>query len=227
MPIITDIISLSHDTIVDLFEIDLTRIGYAGTKFRFCNYSNGNANIVWQGLTYPATAIKAEDFEISGRGQLPTPKITIMNALGAVSSILMTYDDLAGAQVTRRRTLKKYLDGQPGADPTQYLTDQIFLIDRKISESKLEVTFQLRASLDMQGTKLPGRIIAANLCGWDYRAGTGCPYAGGAVADENDVPTTDINQDQCGKRLNSCKLRFGQYGVLPFGAFPGVDSQRF
>jgi len=226
MPIITDIVSLSHDAIVDLFEIDLATIGYSGTKFRFCNYSNGNTNVIWQGFSYQPTAIKAEDFEISGRGQLPTPKLTIANALGVISSLLMSYGDLVGAKLIRHRTLKKYLDGQPTADPTQYLADQVFIIDRKISESKLEVTFQLRSSLDMQGTKIPGRVITANLCVWNYRGGDGCSYAGPPVADEFDVPTTDPTKDKCGKRLSSCKLRFGQYGVLPFGGFPGVDSQR-
>ena len=30
--------------------------------------------------------------------------------------------------------------------------------------------------------------------------------------------------DSCGKRLNSCKLRFGNLAELPFGSFPGVGT---
>ena len=30
--------------------------------------------------------------------------------------------------------------------------------------------------------------------------------------------------DVCGKRLSSCKIRFGEYADLPFGSFPGVGT---
>lgn len=34
------------------------------------------------------------------------------------------------------------------------------------------------------------------------------------------------NRDQCGKRLQSCRLRFGIKGALPFGGFPGANLTR-
>lgn len=36
--------------------------------------------------------------------------------------------------------------------------------------------------------------------------------------------TSDPAKDVCGKRLSSCKLRFGENNELPFGAFPGVGT---
>lgn len=33
-------------------------------------------------------------------------------------------------------------------------------------------------------------------------------------------------RDKCGKRLQSCRLRFGLTGALPFGAFPGANLTR-
>ncbi|WP_244818032.1 hypothetical protein [Caballeronia sp. Lep1P3] len=56
-------------------------------------------------------------------------------------------------------------------------------------------------------------------------AGTGCGYAGPPVADINDNPTRDATADASGKRLKSCKLRFGN-GRLPFGGFPGAGRYR-
>lgn len=36
--------------------------------------------------------------------------------------------------------------------------------------------------------------------------------------------TADPLQDVCGKRLTSCRKRFGDYAPLPFGSYPGVGS---
>jgi lambda family phage minor tail protein L len=72
---------------------------------------------------------------------------------------------------------------------------------------------------------LPRRQVVQNVCAWRYRSAE-CGYTGGAVADINDQPTTDPARDQCGKRLASCKLRFGQYAELPFGGFPAAGLIR-
>jgi lambda family phage minor tail protein L len=41
---------------------------------------------------------------------------------------------------------------------------------------------------------------------------------------DNDVGVSSEAQDVCGKRVNSCKLRFGNDFPLPFGSFPGIGS---
>jgi len=43
--------------------------------------------------------------------------------------------------------------------------------------------------------------------------------------DTNDQPTTIIASDVCGKRLSSCRARFG-FGELPFGGFPAAGLLR-
>ena len=87
------------------------------------------------------------------------------------------------------------------------------------------VEFELAVAFDVQGVQLPRRQIIRNSCPWKYR-GDGCGYAGGPVADANDNPTTDAARDVCGKRLTSCKMRFGVAGWPPFGAFPGSSAYR-
>jgi lambda family phage minor tail protein L len=44
---------------------------------------------------------------------------------------------------------------------------------------------------------------------------------GNKYFNENDIIVTDASQDRCGKRLTSCRLRFGTQ-VLPFGGFPSA-----
>jgi lambda family phage minor tail protein L len=44
--------------------------------------------------------------------------------------------------------------------------------------------------------------------------------------DVNDVPVTDPALDVCGKRLSSCKCRFGATNVLNFGSFPAAAMMK-
>jgi lambda family phage minor tail protein L len=91
-------------------------------------------------------------------------------------------------------------------------------------ESSDIVEFELATPLDVEGVRLPRRQVICNARSWRYR-GDGCGYAGPPVADINDNPTSDPNADACGKRLKSCKLRFGN-GWMPFGGFPGAGQYR-
>jgi len=44
--------------------------------------------------------------------------------------------------------------------------------------------------------------------------------------DSDDVATDDPARDQCGGRVRSCKLRFGQDKPLPYGGFPAAGLLR-
>ena len=47
-------------------------------------------------------------------------------------------------------------------DPTATFDEQIFLIDRKSSENRAEVVFELAASSDVHGVRLPKRQVLPN-----------------------------------------------------------------
>lgn len=216
----SDLQKLYHSGVISLYELDLTAIG--GGLYRFCNYNDLGDNISFGGVTYYAIAIMATGFEISTNGQLPTPTLRIANVGGLVTSLVGSLNDLVGAKLTRKRTLIKYLDGQPSADPTAKYPDDVWYIERKVREDKLEVEFQLASAFDLEGLKLPFRLQLANTCTWTYR-GDGCGYTGGPVAKIDDTATSDSDLDDCGKRVSSCKLRFGENGTLPFSSFPGLQ----
>lgn len=226
-----DLQSLSPSAVIELFIIDLTDIG--GTTLRYHDSTNElSASVTWQGVSYAALPIQASGFEFNGRGQLPRPRLKVPNMSGAVSLLLLNLQDLVNGKVRRKRTLVKYLDAvnftggvNATADPTAEFPEDVFFIDRKVSENKYAVEFELAAASDLTGVKLPRRQIIQNFCPWVYR-GSECGYAGGAVADANDVPTAALAADACGKRLASCKLRFGEYAALPFGGFPSAGLLR-
>lgn len=227
MTITSDVQKLEPGALVDLFELDLAAIG--GGKLYFHPGRNEvGTDIVWQERTYTAFPIKAEGFEATGNGRMPRPTVRIANVTGLISSLLQDFDDLIGCKITRRRTLAKYLDASnfpggtnPTANPNQEFPPEVWFIDRKVSETRMVIEFELAASWDVQGVLLPRRQCIANTCTWLYRS-VDCGYVGGPVADGMDNPTADPQLDSCGKRLSSCKLRFGEHAVLPFGAFIAV-----
>lgn len=120
-------------------------------------------------------------------------------------------------------------DRNPTADPNEHFLAEIWFIERKVSETKEVVEFELTTAIDLNGEQLPGRQIISGVCGWLIRCGYRgpfCGYTGPAVADANDVPTTDPARDQCGGRVGSCKLRFGADKPLPYGGFPASGLLR-
>lgn len=214
--------------IVSFYQVDLTPLG--GPILCFTNERNEKLeNPTWQGQEYTAIPIEVTGFEITGKGQFPRPIIKISNYAAVMSGLAKQYEDLVNIKFTRKRTRLKYLDavnfvaGNAYADPNTYYTDDVFYINRKISEHRLFVEWELTSALDISGIKLPRRQIIQNTCTWKYRSAE-CSYAGGVVSTIMDVVTADPALDVCGKRLSSCKLRFpGASTVLPYGGFPGAS----
>ena len=127
--VFSDLQSINPSAIIELFTLQLdTALHGANTIYRFHAGSNLDANgkIVWAGNDYLRFPIQATGFAFQ-KGQLPRPKITISNATGLISAILLnvnettTGNDLTGATVTRIRTLAKFLDAVNFA-PTSVVT---------------------------------------------------------------------------------------------------------
>jgi lambda family phage minor tail protein L len=136
-------------------------------------------------------------------------------------------NDLVGATVKRIRVLKKHLDGESAADPYASFPTEIFLIDRKATETLQTVTYELASEFDMIGQAIPRRQLLSNVCQWEYRS-TECGYSGSNYWDVDDNAVGTLAADRCGKRISSCKLRFGGTNgndPLPFGSFPGIGLQ--
>lgn len=229
MTVKADVQGFAPGAIVELYELDTTVTGGVDV-LRFTPHGPnelGN-DIVWAGQTYTRFPIEATGFERRGNGALPRPKLTVANVTGLMGAVA---DSLLGARLTRTRTFVKYLDaanfagGNPQADPNQWIDREVWFVDRKATENKLLVEFELAAAFDLAGVMLPRRQVVANCCAWRYRSAE-CGYTGGPVADINDQPTSHPALDQCGKRLASCKLRFGSHNPLPFGGFPATGLIR-
>ena len=176
-----EIEKLNPSAIIELFEMSLIEGVHYPTgnpssvqtvhRFHAGTNLNSNGNVVWQGNSYTRLPIEASGFSYKS-GQVPRPGLTISNALSSVTSLLQTANsttpgnDLAGAEVIRIRTLARYLDAancpassKPLGTPDPYadFPRETWIIDRKSSESRDAVSFELSASLDLQGVRGPKR----------------------------------------------------------------------
>jgi lambda family phage minor tail protein L len=217
MPLSLDLQQLNQDALIELFEISGFNPASPYDTLRFCNH----AGVRFNGFDYLAVPCEADGFEYSGKGTLPRPKITVSNSGSFISGFVYQYGDLLGAKFVRRRTMKKYLDGQATADPSQQLPLDIYRVQQRTLKNKQVIEWELSAAIDLVDEELPRRPIVANTCMWVYRSSE-CSYAGGPVAKADGTPTIYDIEDSCGHRIPDCKLRFGANAPLPFGAFPNT-----
>ena len=225
-----DLAEISPSAIIELFELRLDATLHGSSDvYRFHAGANAavTGNIVFNGQTYERLPIQAEGFEYTNAGTLPRPTLTVSNLGSEITAIMLVVNattagnDLGGAEVRRIRTLKKYLDGESTADPNAQFPQEIWFVDRKANETRDFVSFELASKFDLAGQKIPRRQIVANVCQWKYRSAE-CSYTGSSYFDVNGKSVSTLAEDVCGKRVASCKLRFGDNGELPFGSFPGA-----
>jgi lambda family phage minor tail protein L len=220
---------LSQDVIIEMFELDLQRLGLG--IFRFSTTSLDGASISFNGSEYLPAPIEASGFAWDGAGTLPRPTLKMAAKDLSFLNLVFDADDLVGMPVRRIKTFRKYLDdgSHPGAG-ISFPVDH-FVVERKASQSRHSLAFELSTSLDQQGVKLPKLMILRDTCVQTYRYWTGtqfqykgvsCPYTGSNYFKQNGEVTSVMGEDACGKRISDCKLRFGDTAILPRLAFPGV-----
>ena len=172
--IVSNLQNTNPSAIIELFTLQLdNNLHGATTIYRFHNGSSlkDNGEIVWAGNSYQRFPIEAEGFAFQ-KGQLPRPTLTVSNALGTITAILLSVNtttagnDLTGATVTRIRTLARFLDAVnfPGdinpygtPDSTAEFPQEIYKIDRKSAENRDVVTFELASVFDLAGIRAPNR----------------------------------------------------------------------
>jgi len=201
-----NLLTSSPFAIIELFQLQLDADihGSDTTHYFFSgvNQKTTTGQIIFAGDTYIALPIEADGFEYKGDGSLPRPSMRIANTDSFVSAILLAVNettpgnDLTGSKLTRIRTLSRFLDasnfdnntnpyGTPDPTSTGEMPREVYFVDRKVTESRDLVEFELASVFDMQGVTAPRRIALDNICQWTYR-GPECGYTGPEFT-ENDV----------------------------------------
>lgn len=195
---------LTPSTLIELFELDTTNIDGnrlpAGQQvIRFHNFvSEGYYPIYFGSVKYAPIPVLFKNNELKGDGSsLPRPRLNIGNADGMVSYYMSQADGLIGARLLRKRTFARFLSGETWGmtatanplgtpDAEAMLSDDIYYVDKVISENKQIVEFELASILELHKVRIPRRRMFANNCGFEYRNSTGCDYTGIPVADSAD-----------------------------------------
>ena len=206
--IFEELLNSSPFAIIELYELEtFAKIHGAANNYYFFaghNKEDTPAEIVFNNHTYLALPIEADGFEYKGDGGLPRPSVRIANLQGNISAILLGINefnfgnDLIGARFTRVRTLSRFLDGsnwQSGTNPygtpnpSETMPNEIYYVDRKVSENRDFVEFELVSSFDMAGVRAPKRQALSNLCQWEYKSKE-CGYTGSDKFNEDDTVIT-------------------------------------
>jgi lambda family phage minor tail protein L len=220
---------------VVLYVLDLSPLGGGTLRFTENTTISGSTRtaVKFQGVTYFPLDIESEGWDVSGEGTLPRPKIRYNNTEITLQAYINQYDDLIGALIYRKRTFSKYLDGAVYADSAAEFPTDCYRIERKTSQNKNFVEFELASELDLEGKKVPARLVLRDTCTHSYRIYSGgsfdythatCPYTGTDYF-KIDGTSTTIANDKCGKRLSDCELRYGTE-PLPYRGFPGAGLIR-
>lgn len=227
--IATDQQALDQDVVVTMFELDATRFGEG--VIRFSSTSNHGAPLRFDNFDYPPFPVKAEGFEWNGSGTMPRPTLTLAAKDLMFLALVIEADDLIGCPVKRIRTYRKYLDDGATPNPSAMFPPDFYVIERKTSQKRTLLQFELSTKMDQQGLMIPKRQVLRDACThrfrywagnkWNYD-GVTCPYAGTNMYEPNGTQTFDPTKAKCGKRLSDCQTHFGPGAVLPFYGYPGV-----
>jgi lambda family phage minor tail protein L len=224
---------LTTTGLLTLWQLDTTMLGPLGQIFFFSSAEDFDTEIVWGGNRYVGLPMDASGFEMTTKGPPVQPSITLSNIYGAATELLMTYNGLIGAIVSRIQTLRRFLDDGATPDAHAWITWDTYVVAQKTSHTALAVVFKLAAKMDQQGTQLPRRLILRDICThtyryWDPNVGAfnyskaSCPYTGNFFSDANNNPGPP-QLDACSRTIVGCSQRFGG-GVLPARFFPGVGK---
>lgn len=239
------------EALIHLFELKLTD---SVTLFAYSGLDEGTTPLFFPSTDgtaineYVALPMDIQGVEWNSDGAASRPTLTVANliafsrtlssdetSLGAEleSLNIIKNEDILGSRLVFRRTLGKYLANSALDTPTSPIEFpvQTFVLDRVESENNMIVSFELASPFDVEGVKVPNRVVVGKYCPWKYKGvrdglGGGCTWNpstrfydvnGNSVATETD--------DVCGKTIGDCKIRFqnGDTSIpLPFGGFPGT-----
>lgn len=219
---------LEQSAKIRLIEVDLRQFG--GVIHRFHSGMNEEFKpVVWQGFVYEPFPTKIDGIQRSVKGASNRPTIVLSNVTGIITGLFNSSRELVGARVIVRDVYAKHLDPEnfkggvnPDYDPNQEYVS-FYEIQKPGTVNHEYGSFELSLPMEADKALIPGHIITTSTCQWMYR-GEGCRYSGNKMFNRKDEPVNDINQDVCGKRESSCKLRFGEDNSIPIRLFPSCDK---
>ena len=112
---VSELQKAAPSAVIELFQLELNAAQHGAneTYYFHAGVNADNADdIIWNGQSYLAFPIEATEFEYTGTGSLPRPKLRVSNINGNITGLILSLPNgIEGAKVTRIRTLARYIDG--------------------------------------------------------------------------------------------------------------------
>jgi lambda family phage minor tail protein L len=154
----TELRSLNQSSpLIELFTVDCTSIG--GSTYNFTpNVDVSGSSVVYRGVIYQPLPVQTGGWELSATDTQPRPTLTVSNVTSFFMSAVQSLGDIVNAKVTRLRTLYKFLDGQPTADPNAYINPvDVYWVYQKTLQNKNVISWQLATPAEAFAAQLPAR----------------------------------------------------------------------
>jgi lambda family phage minor tail protein L len=155
---------------IELFELDMSRIG--GGVYRFTNCVNSAGYVTFGGESYTLLPIEFSGLTRKSDGSQPRCELKVSNINKILLGEIVALGDIVGARLTRIQTFACYLDSGETPDPTQCIKD-VFYISQKTAQSPTYINFELCSALELTKLMIPGRVatksIFPSLGGSTYR----------------------------------------------------------
>lgn len=202
--ITSDLVQSQASPLVELFELILDPMeinpntdatlfftpGVEGdlTTIKFHPIGQTNKNTDSEANEYTAIPMEMSNVEGTSDGPGNRPSLTLANVTDELRSALddesFTFEDLVGTRIRRRRTFAKYLVGGDDASSPYEFPEATYIVERIQLRSKTVIVLELAAPFDLEGVKLPGRLVVGKYCSWIYqgREEHGC---GGCIFPSN------------------------------------------
>lgn len=187
--------------IVDLFEITLDD---GSTLNFYAGLENGTDTVGFPTIDgtdineYIAIPIDLSGIESASDGAQGRPTLTVANIIRAstgrpsaedttLQQEVFRGDSLSneyfiGKKLKRRRTLIDNLvavDAVPPGSPPDEFPRASYIIDRISLENNVMVSFELASPLDVEGVRIPSRVVVGKYCSWKYAGLYQTPSKGG------------------------------------------------
>lgn len=169
---ISDITSLSLDAAIDMFELTGWNTANLSESFRFSN----NYGVAFAGNAYLPFDCRIGGVSFTASGSLPQARLTVADPMGLVTTMIYN-NRISGATLKYTQTRARFLDGQPGANPSKFMPPQRYLVSHG---EKLQPNYEIVFVLEPEIYKLTNPIgrKASAACQAIFKDGTTCPYTG-------------------------------------------------
>lgn len=189
--------SISNSTTLAVASATNLKVGMVITGAGITN--TDYSPIVFDGNTYYALPIEVDGLDIKNDGAMNRPTLSIANIESIVrdTSLFQNADDgqfdgianfkledLIGKKLTERTTLEKYLTIDPTVSSSRAIIEyptRKYVIDRIKTKTADVVMYELAAPYDLEGIKLPSRVVIGKYCPWEYQGRTFSTPIGGCT----------------------------------------------